>query len=178
MFTKELDRLGNLLFLGISRTAKHNTACVFYLVSEKFAKVLHIHFALIDVRNRGESAENSVFRIDSLNSPDNIAELSDTRRLDEYSVGVKFGQNLFECLAEIAHERATDTARIHLGHFDSGVTHETAVNAYLAELVFDEDELFARIRFFYHFLNKSCFSRTEKSRKNVYLRHNLSPINL
>ena len=61
--------------------------------------------------------------------------------LDDDAVGGVVGQHLLQGGAEVAHQGAADAAGVHLGDLHTGVLEKTAVDADLAELVFDEDDL-------------------------------------
>ena len=51
--------------------------------------------------------------------------------------------DLVQGLAEVPHQGAADAAGVHLGDLDAGLLEEAAVNADLAELVFDQHDLLA-----------------------------------
>ena len=160
------------LLLGYKlRMAEDDTSSVFYLVIEEFTKVLHVHFALLGVNNGGKSAKCSALCICTLNCLYNVGELSYSGGLDKYSVGGKLRYYLAESLSKITDKRAANTARIHFVYLHSGISKESAVNAYLAKFVFNKDDLLALIRLCEKLLYKSCFTRSEKSGKNIYLCH-------
>ena len=168
---EKCNRCGDLLVTALARVAEHDTACVFDLIVEEFAKVLHIHLALVDVNNGGEAVQDSPLHLYTLNGADDIGELADTRRLNENAIGREFGQHLFQCLAEVPDEGAADTARVHFGDLNARILHEAAVDADLTEFVFDQNELFADICLFDELFQKCGLSRTEKARKNIDFCH-------
>ena len=99
----------NLCVRELICVAKHDTACIFNLVVEKFAKVLHIHLALHSVNNGCKAVKCSAVSNRTLGSLYNVGKLTNARGLDKYSVGLVLVNNLLECLGKIANERATDT---------------------------------------------------------------------
>ena len=133
----ELYRGGELLVARHVCMAEHNAGGVLYLVVEEFAKVLHVHLALIGVDDRRHGIYLAVVELSAFDGLGDVRELAHARRLDEYSVGVIFGDHLFERLGEIADERTADTAGVELVDGYARLLHEAAVHAYFAEFVFD-----------------------------------------
>ena len=115
------DRLLKLCVGSPVGMAENDTTRVFYLVVEKLTEVLHIHFALVDVYHDGKAVQLHVLCLGIPYGADNVAQLTDTRRLDKHSVGRVFGNNVLKSAAEISHERTAYTARIHLGNIDTRV---------------------------------------------------------
>ena len=111
-----------------------------HLVVEKFAEVADIHAALAGIDYGDLCAYLGA--LDACDCLCDIAELSDTRRLDEDAVGVMLLNDLFKRLREVADEGAADAAGVHFGYLNACVLEEAAVNGDLAEFVLDEDELF------------------------------------
>jgi hypothetical protein len=152
------------LFLGkVTRMAEDYGRGVFYLIIEKLAEVSHVHLALVCVNNGGEGVEMHLMAVDVPYRLYNVAELANARGLDKNSFGGKVGDYLFEGFSEVAHQRATDTARIHFGYLDARFLHKAAVNAYLTELVLDKHQLFARVGFLDKLFDKGGLSRTQKA---------------
>ena len=89
MLTDKCYAIGDLFVRKSRNVTKHYTACVFDLVVEELSEVLHVHFAFLCVNNCGKCVQYCVLILlaDSLDSTYNVAELSDSRRLDYYSVG-------------------------------------------------------------------------------------------
>ena len=154
--------------------AENDTARVLYLIVKELAKVLHIHLALVHVGNHGKAVELYILCRRIPDRSDNVRELSDTRGLDDNSVGRVLVDNLSKCLAEVSYERAADASRIHLGYIDARVLEKSAVNAYLAELVFYKNQLLSLVRFSYELIYKSCLSCSQKAGNNIYLCHYVS----
>ena len=141
------------------------------LVIIELAKVLHIHFALVDVDNNGIGAKLRIGTVNALYRLDNVGELADTRGLNDDAVWMEFVKHTAECGGKITDERAADATRIHLGNLNARITEKSAVNADFAKLIFDKDELFTCIRLGDKLLYKCGLSRTEKAGKNIYFRH-------
>ena len=170
VLTKQGYALSNLLVLGGLCVREDYCRCVLNLVIVELAKVLHIHLALINIGNGCEAvklcANSCVF-----NRFDNVGKLTNTRGLDNYSVGVVIFQHLNERLGKIANERAADAARVHLGDVDASISEEAAVNADFAKLVLDKNELFTSVRFLNKLLNQSGLTCSEEARKYIYFGH-------
>ena len=62
--------------------------------------------------------------------------------------------DLFQGFAEISDQTAADAARIHLIDLYAGILEEAAVNADLAEFVFDQHDLLTLVSFFDQFLDQ------------------------
>ena len=171
MLLNQSKCLGKLLFGGLIGVAENNTSRVFYLIVEELTEILHIHFALINVNNNGKAVELNILCARGSNRTDNVAELSYARRLDKHSVGSILRNHLFKRFAEISNERATDTTGIHFGYIDSRILQESAIYAYLAEFVLNENYLLTRIRFVDKLVYKSRLSRSEKARYYIDFCH-------
>ena len=79
--------------------------------------------------------------------------------------------DLAQRLAEIAHQGAADAAGVHLGHLNAGLLHEAAVDADLAEFVFDQHDLLARQGFLKQLLDQRGLARAQEAGENINLRH-------
>ena len=73
--------------------------------------------------------------------------------------------DLFQCLAEIAHQGAADAAGVQLVDLNASLTHKAAVNADLAEFVFDQHDLFTLERFLDELFDQGRFCLHPKSRR-------------
>ena len=98
-------------------------------------------------------------------------EIRTVGRLDKDTVGSIVCKDLFQSLAEVSHETAADTARVHFGYLNACVLKESAVNAYLTELVLDKHQLFALVALLNELLYKSGLSCAQKARENSYFCH-------
>ena len=160
--------------LGVAHTAgvtHYDSSCVVYLIKEELAEVSYIHLALICVANGGEAVENDILKLKSLNRLDDVGELTDSRRLDEYTLGGVLLDNLVKSLAEIAHKATADATRIHFVYGDSRILKEASVYTDITELVLDKNYLFSCVSLGEHLLDKGGFSCAQEARKNVDLGH-------
>ena len=164
-----------LFGLNTVRAAQNDGVCVLDLVVIELAEVLHVHFALVCIGNGGEAIQRNVFHVQVLHGTDHIAQLAYAGRLDQNAVRVVGLQHLTQRLAEVAHKAAADAALAHLGDFNAGVLQKAAVNGNLAELVFDEDELFALKSFGDQLADQRGFACAEEAGKNIDFRHILMP---
>ena len=171
LLSDESNAIGEFTLGGLTGVREDDRGCVLNLVVVELAKVLHIHFALVDIDNNGVGAKLCIGAVNTLYRLDNVGELSDTRGLNDDAVGMKFVKHTAKCGGKITDKRAADTARIHLGNLDASITEEAAVNTDFAKLVFDKDEFFTDISLGDEFFYESGLSRTEKAGKNIYFRH-------
>ena len=153
------------------RVREDDAACVLHLVEEEFAEVLQVHLALLGVDDGAEGVEFGMREPRALHGADNVRKLPHARRLDDDAVGGELLLHLFQSLGKVAHERAADAARIHLGDLDARVFEEAAVHADLAELVLDEHDLLARVGFLDEFLDERRLAGAQKPGNDVYFRH-------
>ena len=171
MLTNEGDRLLHLGGFCIRGAREDDAGRVFYLVVIKLAKVTHIHLTLIYVTDGGKRVKGSAVILCRPCRLDDVGKLTDTRGLDNNSIGVKLSDNLAERRGKITDERAADTAGIHLGDLNARVLEKSAVYTDLTELVLYKNYLFVSVCLFYKLFYKRCFSRTEKSGKNINFSH-------
>ena len=151
--------------------AQDDGAGALHLVVEELAEVLHVDPGFLGVHHGGEGVEQDIVAVDPLHGADHVGELAHARGLDEDPVRRVLRQNLLQRPAEVAHQRAADAAGVHLVHLDARVLHERAVDADLAELVLDQHQLFALVRFLDQLLDEGGFPRAEKAGEDVYLSH-------
>ena len=93
-----------LFFGNITRMAEYNTIGTFYLIIKELSKILHIYTALCCINNSSRCIDNSIFKLCFFNSRHNVGKLTNTRRLNNYSVGGIFGHDLTKRLAKISHK--------------------------------------------------------------------------
>ena len=175
VLAQQSDAGFKLFGLDTVRAAQNDGVCVLDLVVIELAEVLHVHFALVCIGNGGEAVQRNVFHVQVLHGTDHIAQLAYAGRLDQNAVRVVGLQHLMQRLAEVAHKAAADAALAHLGDFNAGVLQKAAVNGNLAELVFDEDELFALKSFGDQLADQRGFACAEEAGKNIDFRHILMP---
>ena len=174
MLLNKRECLLKLLLSSLIGMTENNAACVLYLITEKLAKVLQIHLALVHIGNNGKAVEFNILSRRISDRSDNVAELSNTRGLNYNAVGRILIDNLTKSLAEIANERTTDATRIHFCNIDTRILEKSAVYTYLAKFVFDKHQLFSLVRFLYELIYKRCLSRAQKAGNNIYLCHYIS----
>ena len=171
VLTKETNALGNLLIPCGLGMGEDNRRSMLDLVVIELAKVLHIHLALINVGNGGETVKNCTVILGSLCRADNVRKLTNARGLDDDSIGIILIKNLNKCLGKIANKRTANTAGIHLGYLDTCIGKESAVNTDLAELVLDKNNLLTCICLFNQLLNKRGFTCAKEAGKYINLCH-------
>ena len=160
-------------FIGnIFCMAEYNRTCMLNLIVEKLAEILHIHFSFICVNYRCKAVKSKLFGVNLFNCRNNVAQFSDSRRLDNNTLGRKLNQHLFECLAEVTNQAAADTAGIHLCYLYARLFEETAVDADLTEFIFDKDDFFSAVCLCDKLFNKRSFARAKKARENINFCHN------
>ena len=104
---------------------------------------------------------------DTAHLKDQITQLANAGRLDQDAVRMISLHDLFQCLAEVAHQGAADAAGVQLVDLNASLTHKAAVNADLAEFVFDQHNLFTLERFLDELFDQSRFACTQKAGENI-----------
>ena len=117
--------------------AQNQAACIGDLVVEEFAEILLIHLALLGIYHSGKAVQFHIMGMDILHSTNDIAELSDTGRLNDNPIRVILFQYLEQCLSEIAYQTTANAAGVHLCDFHTGILQKAAVNADLAKFIFN-----------------------------------------
>ena len=146
-------------------------ARVLDLVVEKLAEVLHVHLALVRVHDGREAVEHQLVGLYALHGADDVAQLADARGLDEDAVGVELLEHFLQRVGKVAHEAAADAAGVHLVDLHAGVLEEAAVDGDLAELVFDQHDLFARVGLGDQLFDQRGLAGTEKTGENINFCH-------
>ena len=100
LFAQECYCFCNLLIVCALCMRKNNTTCIFDLVIKELTKVLHIHFALFNIRNGSKSIEKNFFCVQILYRANNIRKLAYSGRLNKNAVGMIFIENLLECFSK------------------------------------------------------------------------------
>ena len=141
------------------------------LVVVELTEVLHIDLHLGSVGHGHSVAQSHIVSGDLVHGADHVGQLAYTGGLDENTVGMVLGNDLLQGLAEIAHQRAADAAGIHFGDGNTRLLQKTAVNADLAELVLNKDQLLTLVAFGDHFLDKRRLTGSQESGVNVNFGH-------
>ena len=84
---------------------------------------------------------------------------------------MKLRQHLLQCVGKVPHEAAADAAGVHLVDLHAGVLEEAAVDGDLAELVFDQHDLFTRVRLGDQLFDQRGLAGAEKTGENINFCH-------
>ena len=168
LFLDQGNGCGNLLLVCAAGAAQDDAGCVADLVIIELAKVLHIHFDLVHIGHSHKAVQADRQGLaHTLNSAGHITQFANAGRLDQDAVRMISLHDLFQCLAEIAHQGAADAAGVQLVDLNASLTHKAAVNADLAEFVFDQHDLFALERFLDELFDQGRFACTQKAGENI-----------
>ena len=168
LFLDQGNGCGNLLLVCAAGAAQDDAGCVADLVIIELAKVLHIHFDLVHIGHSHKAVQADRQGLaHTLNSAGHITQLANAGRLDQDAVRMISLHDLFQCLAEVAHQGAADAAGVQLVDLNASLTHKAAVNADLAEFVFDQHDLFALKRFLDELFDQGRFACTQKAGENI-----------
>ena len=171
LFFEHCHRRSKLVFRRFIRMRKNDTTCIFYLIVEKFAEILHIHLAFRRVYNRTECVEYAAVNICVFYCLDNVAKFADARRLDDDPIGGIFRRHLLKRFCKITNKRTANAPRIHFGDVNARFLQKSAVNTDFTKFVFNQNNFFACIGFLDELFNQSGFPCTKESRKNINLHH-------
>ena len=143
------------------------------LIVVELTEVLHIHLHLGGVGHGDEGVQLHVRLVPNgvLHRHDNVGELAHAGGLDEDAVRGELLMDLAQSLVEVTHQRAADAAGGHLADLHAGILQETAVDADLPELVFNEYQLLALIGLAEHLLDERGLTGAQKARYNVDFCH-------
>ena len=166
---------GSQLFVAaFGGVAEDDAACILHLIAEEFTEVLHVHLAFARIHHGGIAVQLCVFKICILDGLDDVGQLAHARGLDENAVGGILLHYLLQRLAEVAHQRAADAARVDLVDGNARIGKKSAVNADLAEFVFDQHQLFAGVGFFDELFDKGRFAGSQKAGEYIDFSHLVS----
>ncbi len=147
----------------------------FDLVVVEFAEVFHIDLDLACIGNCNLVAQNNIVIEHLFNSGHHIGQFANAGRFNYNAVGMVLLNDLGQCLAEVAHQRAANTAGVHLGNVDTCILQESAIDTDFAEFVFDQDQFFALVGFLNHLFDEGGLTGTQEAGINVNFRHNVPP---
>ena len=171
LLTQALDDFIELVLAHTLGMGEDQAGGIGDLVVEEFTEILLVHLALLGIDNGREAVKLHILHAKILHGTDDIRELADTGRLDQDAVGMVLLQYLLQRLAEVTDERAADAAGVHLRHFNAGILQKAAVNADLAEFIFNEHQLLVLVSLCDQLLDERRLTGTEKSGKNGNLCH-------
>ena len=167
--------LGQLLLAELLGTAEDDGAGVLHLVVIELTEVLHIGFALGGV-GHGDGAAQHHLRLalgHIYHGLCHIRQLPHAGGLDQDPVRMELLLHLVEGGAEVAYQGAADAAGVHLRDLDAGILEKSAVNADLAELILDQDDLLALDRFLQELFDQSRLSCPQKAGNHINFCHML-----
>ena len=168
LFLDHGNSSSDLLLVCAAGAAQDDAGCVADLVVIELAKVLHIHFDLVHIGHSHKAVQADRQGLaHTLNSAGHITQLANAGRLDQDAVRMISLHDLFQCLAEVAHQGAADAAGVQLVDLNASLTHKAAVNADLAEFVFDQHDLFTLERFLDELFDQGRFACTQKAGENI-----------
>ena len=98
IFSYNVKRLLELVFFGSLCMRENDAGCVLDLIAEKLTEVLHIHLAFVRINNGSEAVKLRLVTANCRSRLDNVGELSNSRWLNNNSVGMIFFQYLTKCL--------------------------------------------------------------------------------
>ena len=161
------------LLRALSRAGQQDGTGMRHLILEKLTEVLEVHFCLERVNN-GYKAVQLNLEVRVLYRSDNVRQLADAGRLDQDAVRMVLVHNIVQRLAEVANQRAADTACVHLVYNNAGILEKAAVNADLTELVLDQNNLLTLERIGQQTLDEGRLAGTQKTGNNINFSHALS----
>ena len=142
------------------------------LVVVELAEVLHIHLHLVHIGHGDKAVQLHIQMLShAFHSAGHIGELAHAGGLDDDAVGVVLLHHLLQGGAEIAHQRAADAAGVQLVDLDAAFLQKAAVNADLAELVLDQNDLLAGKGLFDELFDQGSFTGTKEAGENIDFGH-------
>ena len=152
-------------------TGQNDSVGSFHLIIVELTEILHIHLHLAAV-HYGHSESQLYFRIGYLlHGSHHVTELANAGRLDYNALRIILSDNLFQSFTKVTHQAATDAAGVHFRNINTGILQETAINADLAEFIFNKHQLLAGIGFLNHLFNKGGFTCSQETGININFRH-------
>ena len=147
VLTQQSDRVCNLFIRSAAGMRKNDRGCGADLIHIEFTEILCIHLAFSRISHRAERSKHDLVGKDGGDRSHDIRKLTDTRGLDQNTVGMILLQYFAERLREVADKRAADATGIHLRNIDPCLLKKAAVNSDLTEFVLNKNDLLADIRF-------------------------------
>ena len=143
------------LFIGHTLgTADNNGSRMLNLIIEKLTEVLHIHLTFLSIYYHYRAVDMHIHRSGHIfHCLYHIRELTHSGRLNENPIRCIGIQHFLQCSSKISHQGAADTAGVHLIHLNTSILQESAVNADLTKLVFNQYNLLALEGFLQKLLN-------------------------
>ena len=139
------------------RPAENNGGGRFNLVIIKLSEITHVNLALSCIGYRHGITQLNLISRHFFHGSNDIAELSDPGRLNQNPVRVILVYNLLQSLSKIADQRATNAAGIDFPDLNACLLKKAAVDSYLTELIFNQNQLLACVGFCNHLTNQRRF---------------------
>ena len=140
------------------------------LVIVELAEVLHIHLDLVHVGHGHKAVQDDGQGFGhAFHGAGHVGQLAHAGGLDEDAVGVVGFHHLLQGFPEVAHQGAADAAGVQLVDLDAGFPHEAAVNADLAEFIFDQDDALPGEALLDQFFDERGLACAQKAGKNINL---------
>ena len=172
VFAQQGHGLFDAILAGGLGAAEDDGLSALDLVEEELAEVLQIDAALGHVGHGGAAGQRQVQLMGGVvHHPADVGQLAHAGGLDQDAVGMIGIDQLAEGLGEVAHQRAADAAGVQLGHLNARVLHEAAVDADLAVLVLQQNDLFIAECAAQQLFDQRGLARAEETGNNVYLCH-------
>ena len=171
LFGQQGHGVGDLLLAGVAGTAEDDAGSMADLVIVELAEVLHIHLDLVHVGHGHKAVQQHGQGLGhTFHGAGHVGQLAHTGRLDEDAVGMVGFHHLFQGFPEVAHQGAADAAGVQFVHLNAGFPHEAAVNADLAEFVFDQDDALPGEALLDQFFDERGLACAQKAGKNINFR--------
>ena len=171
LFPQERYGVGDLLLGAGLGVAEDDSTCVLDLIVVELTEVLDIHLALVGVGNGSVAVQYHIVGEHGLHGADDVGELPHARGLNEDTIGSVFLYHLRQCFGEVAHQRTADAAGVHFVDGDACVLQEAAVDADLAEFVFDEDDFLSGVGFGQEFFDQGSLAGSQKAGEYINFGH-------
>ena len=172
LFAQHCHGGGDLFLAGGLGAAEQDAACVADLVVVELAEVLHIHLDLVHVGHGDKAVQLHIQMLGhAFHSAGHVGELAHAGGLDHDAVGVVLLHHLLQGGAEVTHQRAADAAGVQLVDLDAAFLQKAAVNADLAELVLDQNDLLAGKGLFDELFDQRSLTGTQEAGENIDFGH-------
>ena len=169
MLTDQRDsRIQLCLGNGIGAGQDHSGGGLDLVVVE-LTEVLHIDLHFAGIRHRDGIAQRDLIAEDMIHRGHNIRKLTDTGGLDQDPLGGILSDHLLQSLAKVTHKGTANAAGVHLGNIDARILQKAAIDADLAEFIFDQHKLLALVGLLDHLLDQRGFTGTKEAGVNIDL---------
>ena len=173
LLTEQGNRRLQLLLRQLLGAGQDNGACGLDLIVIELTEVLHEDLHLHAVRHGGVAVEAHVglLRHRLFHRCDYVAELTHAGGLNEDTVGGELLLHVLQRRGKVAHQGAADAAGGHLRHLHAALLQKAAVDADLAELIFNEHQLLAFEGLLQQLLNEGGLTCTQEAGNNINFCH-------